>query len=148
MVEDEHKEPTRKRKSPDERRAASLSPEQVVSREKILEAQIAELMTQLTAERASRASFEAELATIREMSPAASDFDAFLLAEGGPVQSSAWHEKHPDAATHLFGFKTWTETKLYIWALFLIEPPVSSRTVSDMSDFEKCLITKMRIHRG
>ncbi len=138
--------------SPDERKAASLSPQQVASREALLQDQIQELMTQLSTERAARTSSEAELSALREVATADAKFDEFLLSEGGlsrgTVQSDAWHAQHPTAATHLFGFKNWIETKLYIWALFLLFPPDSSRNVSDVSDFEKCLITKMRIHRG
>ena len=63
-----------------------------------------------------------------------------------------WHEANPGAAKHLFGFRTWYETRAYIWALFDKKGPGRSkkkrRRTETISDFEKILITKMRIHRA
>ena len=61
-----------------------------------------------------------------------------------------WHEANPEAAKHLFGFRTWYETRAYIWALFDKKRPDGKkrRRSESVSDFEKILITKMRIHRA
>jgi hypothetical protein len=136
----------------------------------VSEMQIEQLTKELTGERVARVKAEddckAAVAAAHEV--AAKKFDEMLLIEGGlsrtTLLSSKWHKKHPTAVNHLFGFKNWTELKLYVWALFLLKPPkkesrksgnegvarkVQRRmSISDMSDFERCLLTKMRIHRG
>ena len=38
--------------------------------------------------------------------------------------SDEWHAEHTEAAKHLFGFKTWYETRAYVWALFDVKRPV------------------------
>ena len=72
------------------------------------------------------------------------------------LTNDEWHAKHPEAALHLFGFKTWDYTVNYLLALFGdIEDPAKTPPPAGgvyrqrpMSPFEKCLLTKMRIHRG
>ena len=68
--------------------------------------------------------------------------------------SPEWHSKHPNAARHLFGFQDWGEVLCYLWILWpeleptiRREPEVFSPS-EDITEFEKCLITKMRIHRA
>ncbi len=76
-----------------------------------------------------------------------------LLSSGGlcraNLTSATWHAENPKAANHLFGFSSWTEAKNYIWAFWpdMDQRPARSNE-SDMTDFEKCLITKMRFRRG
>ena len=72
------------------------------------------------------------------------------------LTNDEWHAKHPEAAPHLFGFGTWDYTVNYLLALFNdIDDPAKTPPPVDgvhrqrpMSPFEKCLLTKMRIHRG
>jgi hypothetical protein len=69
------------------------------------------------------------------------------------LTSDAWHRGHPEAAKHLFGFKSWHETLVYLWVFWphLVRPqlngPAEART-RDMTPLECCLITKMRFRRG
>ena len=83
--------------------------------------------------------------------------DRYLLKGGGlnrvTLSSDAWHARHPEAATHLFGFASWEETKDYLWVLWPeLEPLVFSIGEAihnkPISPFEQCLLTKMRIRRG
>ena len=81
------------------------------------------------------------------------DIDPWWVEEGGMSRGTLcddqWHAGHPKAANHLFGFRDWKETKLYMWALFELEPPLTRMGVRTfMTDFEQCLCTKMRMHRG
>ena len=66
--------------------------------------------------------------------------------------SDEWHAEHPEAAKHLFGLRAWHETRSYVWALFDVKRPVVAvgkrKRTDEISDFEKILITKMRIHRA
>ena len=64
-----------------------------------------------------------------------------------------WHAANPEAAKHLFGFRTWYETRAFVWALFGVKRPQVAagkkrKRSEDISDFEKILITQMRIHRA
>ena len=77
------------------------------------------------------------------------------------VTSNEWHEHHKDAANVLFGFKSWSELKVYVAALF---PDIDVMAVSDVASsistlqnnkqrkilrltpFEHCLATKMFFH--
>ena len=105
-------------------------------------------------QRAEAAAAEAKHSADAPSAPAPNGSEEHLHKFGGlsraTLTSNEWHEAHPTAASHLFGFDTWGETKTYIWCLFLLDPPraLSSLVNTDMSAFEKCLITKMRIHRG
>ena len=127
-------------------------------------------MRQLNAEKAGRVQAEddrdASIAAAHQI--AAKEFDDMLVAEGGlsrsTLLSSQWHEAHPNAAPHLFGFKSWTETRVSLWVLFLAKPPTKGRakgslgakakkrqrhrSSTEMGDFKRCLLTKMTIHRG
>jgi hypothetical protein len=75
-----------------------------------------------------------------------------LLERGGlsrlNLTSDQWHGLNPGAAKLLFGFKDWHETRMYCWAFW---PEMDQRPVDDTSchitEFEKCLITKMRFRR-
>lgn len=75
-----------------------------------------------------------------------------LIATGGlsrmTITSSEWHANNPRAAKHLFGFDSWHETRHYIWAFWpnLDQRPVRSAS-SDITEFEKCLIARIRIRR-
>jgi hypothetical protein len=65
--------------------------------------------------------------------------------------SDSWHKQNPEAATHLFGFRSWGETKRYIWALWptVTVPGEDERDKRvPLSEFEQCLITKMRFRRA
>ena len=64
--------------------------------------------------------------------------------------SRGWHKRNKDAASHLFGFASWKETVYYIHALFgLLPPRAKPHPEKDkISDFEACLMAKIRIHRG
>jgi hypothetical protein len=91
--------------------------------------------------------------------------------EGGicraTLTSDDWHRAHPTAAKHLFGFEDWGETIGYIYSLFKLLPPEHLEaaehkkrkrsgsawtppplSTKDMTDFEKCLLTKMLFRRG
>ncbi|KAL7482282.1 hypothetical protein ACHAW6_010740 [Cyclotella cf. meneghiniana] len=70
-----------------------------------------------------------------------------------------WHEKHPNAAKLLWGYESWTETKLYVDAFFpekvdvTDDPSMAIKTSADgsmdlpnMSPFEKCMICRMFFH--
>ena len=65
-----------------------------------------------------------------------------------------WHVDNPEAARHLFGFRDWGEALGYLWALWPELQPTIRREAKGFSpsepitEFEKCLITKMRIHRA
>ena len=75
---------------------------------------------------------------------------------GGPdtdlrqaLTSDDWHAKHPDKAKHHFGFRSWEETKAYLWVLWpWLKQPTAEQRRGEMTDFEKCLITKMRFRRA
>ena len=160
----------RQRTSPSEKLAVSVGAEALAARVTLLDQKVEDLLRQLNAEKAGRVQAEddrdASIAAAHQI--AAKEFDDMLVAEGGLSRStflsSQWHEAHPNAASHLFGFKSWTETKVYLWALFLVKPPTKARakgslgpkaikrqrrrSSTDMGDFERCLLTKMRIHRG
>lgn len=82
-------------------------------------------------------------------------FLAFLITHGGlnrfNLQSDDWHKKHPKAANHLFGFKNWHETKVHLecfWPNVKKPDPSTLRIETDMSMYEKLLITKMRFQRA
>jgi len=68
------------------------------------------------------------------------------------ITRDEWHESHPDAAKHLFGFSTWEETKGYLWVLWpdmeLPAPDAGLARSSNMTEYEQCLITKMRMHQA
>lgn len=58
-------------------------------------------------------------------------------------------------ASHLFGFKTWGETKAFLRVLWTDLVPPGFDVPQDaqhrdilITEFEKCLITKMRFHRA
>jgi hypothetical protein len=80
--------------------------------------------------------------------------DGFVLS-GGLCRSNliddVWHEKNPTAAKILFGFEDWSETKVYITEAFWpeMEIPCASAVQrhAPMTEFEKCLITKMRFQK-
>jgi len=155
---------------PSEMRAAAGGAGSLAAQVSLLDKHVEDLTKQLFAEKAERA--KAENARDESIAAAhriaAREFDDLLLSEGGlsrsTLLSSKWHEKHPNAASHVFGFKSWNETKLYLWALFEVKPPKKEdekgglgtkarkrqrrKSMSEMSDFERCLLTKMRIHRG
>ena len=61
-----------------------------------------------------------------------------------------WHASHPSAAKHLFGFATWHETVMHVWALWPhLEPPTTLCSPSSpITPFEKCLLTKVRFRRA
>jgi len=65
-----------------------------------------------------------------------------------------WHENNPSAAKELYGFSTWKETKVMLWCFWsddtnFFPPDHNSRGfLNSMTPFEKCLITKMRLHRA
>ena len=115
-------------------------------------------MMQLTSERsrADTAIAAAEAAHTETERLASKKFDDLLLKSGGMsrfnLTSGEWHTANPLAATHVFGFDGWEELRNYVWALHLEKPPEFTemqRTGNPpMTAFEKCLITKMRIHRG
>ncbi len=84
-------------------------------------------------------------------------YAARLHASGGLTRqnllSPAWHADNPDAANHLFGFTTWKEVVLYIWALWPdVKPPIfdphDDISNQPVTEFERALITKMRIRRA
>lgn len=129
-----------------------------------LDEKVGELAKQLMLEK--KESDERELHKITDAkaltSRAAHEFEQFILNRGGlcreNITSDDWHDKHPEQANHLFGFRNWKETKAYVWSMF---PEImKSREVpkgvekaihqqdNDVSEFEKCLLAKMRIHRG
>ena len=59
--------------------------------------------------------------------------------------SDDWHAANPEAAKHLFGFRTWYETRAFVWALFDVKRPQVAagkkrKRSDDISDFEKILI--------
>lgn len=61
--------------------------------------------------------------------------------------SKAWHKNHPDAANHLFGFKSWKELVYYFHALFHVLPPKKYVPKAEsVSRFEQYLMSYMRIH--
>ena len=76
------------------------------------------------------------------------------------IFSDEWHSQNKDAANHLFGFRTWVETKEYCLCLFpdleksyisprkiLVEKAWSAKKSKvKMTKFEHCLIAKMFIH--
>ena len=67
------------------------------------------------------------------------------------LQCDDWHKKHPKAANHLFGFKSWHETKVHLrcfWPDVKKPDPKTLQIETDMSMYEKLLITKMRFQRA
>jgi len=73
----------------------------------------------------------------------------------GTFANDRYHEKHPTMASHWFGFDSWKETKEYISCLFPwvvqkgAETTVSKKgevSFGSLTDFEKCLLTKIRFH--
>ena len=125
------------------------------------EAALLHRITELEAKVQEREGAAAEIegkAAFEAQAKAAEAFTALLVKRGGLCRTTltdpAWHEAYPGAASHLFGFKSWKETKLYVWALWPeLSPPPATTTSEAATDhnvtpFEKCLIAKMRIHRG
>jgi hypothetical protein len=143
---------------------AKITPDRSAAAVIDLRDKIEELATQVMVERAVVQQREA--ARVADVEAAAitasSEFQAFLLTRGGLCRdnliSDEWHGKYPDLASHLFGFRNWTETKAYIWSLFphimeskQVPKGVDFRSHSkdrNVSEFEKCILAKMRIHRG
>ena len=65
------------------------------------------------------------------------------------LTSDAWHLLHPTAAPHLFGFRSWEETKAYLFILWPeLEQPAPGAETAAMCEYEKCLIAKMRMHQA
>lgn len=70
------------------------------------------------------------------------------------ILSDAWHKENPEAANHFFGFKTWANCKRTIFEKFKLRPQeIRFRMglelrLSPISDFERCLMDRMRSHRG
>jgi len=70
------------------------------------------------------------------------------------ILSDSWHNENPEAANHFFGFKTWALLKKTIFEKFKLRPPELrfrmglELRLSPISDFERCLMDRMRSHRG
>jgi hypothetical protein len=65
------------------------------------------------------------------------------------LTSTEWHAANPDAARHLFGFKSWRETKAYMLCFWPdLDIPEGLEHTSDMTPFEQALICKMRFRRA
>jgi hypothetical protein len=73
---------------------------------------------------------------------------------GGPsrynLSDDYWHAAHPGAALHLFGFRSWQETQCYVSVFWpdLARPAlgcVEQARGLQITEFEMCLISKMRI---
>jgi hypothetical protein len=124
-----------------------------------LNTQLREQNEALVAQLAARDSRIAQLEKAASASSAAAVSAAALeleLAVGGLTRASLtspdWHRLHPTAANHLFGFPgDFAVAVAYIWALFEVSPSANlkrkSRRKENMTDFEKCLITKMHFRR-
>ena len=79
----------------------------------------------------------------------------YLTVSGGlnriNITSDKWHALNPKAANHLFGFKSWHETKVHMRNFWpdVQRPDTASLTPETrMTKFEKLLITKMRFQRA
>ena len=93
-----------------------------------------------------------ELAAAKQQ--AKEDLRAWQVVNGGisriNLTSDAWHAANPQAASHLFGFGSWQETKVYVRCFWpnLKLPDTSTLTDDvDILPVEKCLITKMRFQK-
>ena len=67
------------------------------------------------------------------------------------ICSDEWHKEHEHAASHLFGFGSWRETKNYMWAFWPeLVPPTQNELECGhaVSEYEMCLMTKMRFRRA
>ena len=72
--------------------------------------------------------------------------------------SDGWHQNHSTAAKLLFGFRSWSETKKYVQCLFpfinirCVPAPRRPETIggdidlTDMTDFESCLMCRLFFH--
>jgi len=64
------------------------------------------------------------------------------------LTSDLWHSQHPNAASFLFGFVTWNDTKIFLTdGLFPNMEPRGAIT-GPLTDFEQVLITCMRMRRA
>lgn len=69
------------------------------------------------------------------------------------LTDDGWHAVSPKAASHLLGFHTWYDLLDMMWAMWskvlrpLFDGPEDARDAT-MTEFEKCLITKMRFRLG
>jgi len=71
---------------------------------------------------------------------------AFVGVSRHNLMSDLWHVRNPESAHYFFGLGTWSETKAYIHALFWLD--ASSGEADDpLTDFEKLLVAKMRMHK-
>ena len=132
-----------------------------------LETELAKVMQQLSRERQEKELAETRIKALETQAPVPVDKRIQLRLECAGLSrftltSDAWHKQHPEAARHLFGFRTWTETVNMVLALFMAEgarnpmkePLIVGGVASGgtkgpaMRPVEKCLVAKMRIHRG
>jgi hypothetical protein len=99
---------------------------------------------------------QAELAAVKEKQVnAVQDLEfALTAAENGlsrkNMTSEQWHADNPEAAKYYFGVaETWKETKYIVFALWPHMEQISGRDLGEhLTQFEQCLITRMRMHKA
>ena len=120
------------------------------------ESMVQHLLEQLTKERAEHEAAKKRYAAMdKETAMIQLELEMAGLSRA-TITNPEWHKANKAAASHLFGFQTWEHTVNYLLMNFEeLENPRKSPAVVDgcfrnhpMTDFEKCLLTKMRIHRG
>jgi hypothetical protein len=120
-----------------------------------LEEKVLELERQLTEEKAARKKAEGELSAVNE---AEMRKHRSAGLSRWSITDDDWHAGNPKAAKDMFGFDSWEETKHYIDALFqLVAPGYQTESTKKkqkgpgcdkMTEFEKCLLTKMLFNRA
>ena len=69
--------------------------------------------------------------------------------ERGLILNSFWHESNPQACSHLLGFHTFEEYKVYCVCLFPgIKLEYGTCKLDNITDWEKLTMTKIRMRRG
>ena len=124
-----------------------------------LHANTAVLLAQLEQQRKKIAEQYESIAALKELnvSAATNDFVDTTAPAGGlsrfNLLSPAWHARNQGAAKFYFGFKNWSETCVYIteilWPYLVIpsyDSPCAAASVP-ISEFERCLVSKMFMHR-
>ena len=97
-----------------------------------------------------------------QQQPACQTFEDWLFAHGGlnrfNLTNPKWHQAHPTAAQHLFGFNSYEETLATLWAIWpdLLGRDIKQlkrkgqlhvRAASSVTKLEKCLIARMKMRR-
>ncbi len=143
------------RTTPEERKRCALlrhihhDPEGMASHIEQMEKELAQTREQLKIMKACAMSKESEISELTETlaslkigTPTKKDGLSRSL-----LTSDLWHSEHPKAASFLFGFATWNETKIFLTdGLFPNMEPCGAIT-GPLTDFEQVLITCMRMRR-